>query len=124
MFPDAVAAIDANQGRGDFILLAADEHASAAVTAFQTRGGVDGLPVIGLSLTDSQSTSPLFGALQRSDHASFWDHGWPAIMVTDTADYRNAAYHCSNGEDSLDRLDMGFATEVVRGAVAAVESAR
>lgn len=123
VFPDAVAAIEANGSRGDFILLAADEHAANAVAAFTARGAVDGLPVVPLSLTDAQATSPLFSTLQRSDHASFWYHGWPAVMINDTAEYRNAAYHCSDGEDSLGRLDLGFATEVVRGAVAAAQGA-
>lgn len=31
--------------------------------------------------------------IRRSDHASFWDSGYPAIMITDTADYRNINYH-------------------------------
>lgn len=28
-----------------------------------------------------------------SDHASFWEQGFPAVMVTDTAPYRNPNYH-------------------------------
>jgi hypothetical protein len=28
-----------------------------------------------------------------SDHASFWDAGLPAVMVTDTAFFRNPNYH-------------------------------
>jgi hypothetical protein len=28
-----------------------------------------------------------------SDHASFWDAGWPALMITDTAFFRNPNYH-------------------------------
>lgn len=28
-----------------------------------------------------------------SDHASFWEYGVPAVMVTDTAPYRNPRYH-------------------------------
>lgn len=28
-----------------------------------------------------------------SDHASFWEYGYPAVMVTDTAPYRNPYYH-------------------------------
>ncbi len=123
VFPDAVAAIEANAWRGDFILLAADERASEAVAAFAARGVVDGLPDIALSLTAAQSISPLYSTLQRSDHASFWYHGWPAVMINDTAEYRNGAYHCSEEEDSLDRLDLGFATRVVRGAVAAAQGA-
>lgn len=38
--------------------------------------------------------SPLdFPGLGNSDHRSYWAHGWPALMVTDTAFYRNPNYH-------------------------------
>ncbi|MCZ0902651.1 M28 family peptidase, partial [Microcoleus sp. HI-ES] len=30
---------------------------------------------------------------RRSDHVPFWDNGYPAIMVTDTANMRNPHYH-------------------------------
>lgn len=29
----------------------------------------------------------------RSDHAPFWDNGYPAIMITDTANFRYPHYH-------------------------------
>jgi hypothetical protein len=32
-------------------------------------------------------------ALKRSDHTSFWSAGMPALMWTDTANFRNANYH-------------------------------
>lgn len=44
-----------------------------------------------------------------SDHASFWDYGYPAIMVTDTALFRYPHYHrTSDTPDKLDykRLDL------------------
>ena len=31
--------------------------------------------------------------IRRSDHASFWDAGYAALMITDTANYRNINYH-------------------------------
>ncbi len=48
-----------------------------------------------------------------SDHRSFWNEGYPAIMVTDTAFYRNKAYHTS--EDTADRLDYPKMAQVVYG---------
>jgi Peptidase family M28 len=39
----------------------------------------------------------------RSDHQSFWRAGVPAIMVTDTADFRNSRYH--GPEDVPETLD-------------------
>ncbi len=31
--------------------------------------------------------------IRRSDHASYWHFGFPAVMITDTANYRNRHYH-------------------------------
>lgn len=31
--------------------------------------------------------------IRRSDNSSFWSYGYPAIMVTDTSNYRNRKYH-------------------------------
>ena len=39
-----------------------------------------------------------------SDHASFWDAGLPALMVTDTAFFRNPNYHLPS--DTIDTLDF------------------
>jgi Zn-dependent M28 family amino/carboxypeptidase len=47
-----------------------------------------------------------------SDHASFWDAGWPALMITDTAFFRNPNYHLPS--DTIDTLDFGFMAELVK----------
>ena len=47
-----------------------------------------------------------------SDHASFWDAGLPALMVTDTAFFRNPNYHLSS--DTIDTLDFTFMAELVK----------
>lgn len=52
-------------------------------------------------------------ATRRSDHAPFWDAGYNAIMVTDTADLRNPHYHRST--DTLATLDFAFLTKVCLG---------
>jgi hypothetical protein len=53
-----------------------------------------------------------------SDHRSYWDHGWKALMITDTADYRNANYHTAN--DTPATLDWRRMAHVVTGVHAAV----
>jgi Zn-dependent M28 family amino/carboxypeptidase len=50
---------------------------------------------------------------RRSDHAPFWDRGYRALMVTDTADLRNPHYH--RGSDRLETLDLDFLTGVCQG---------
>ena len=47
-----------------------------------------------------------------SDHASFWDAGLPALMVTDTAFFRNPNYHLPS--DTIDTLDFDFMAQLVK----------
>jgi Zn-dependent M28 family amino/carboxypeptidase len=51
-------------------------------------------------------------ATRLSDHASFWDAGWPAVMVTDTAFFRNPNYHQPG--DSIETLDFRFMANLVK----------
>ena len=53
-----------------------------------------------------------------SDHASFWREGYPAVMVTNTAPFRNPAYHSS--ADTPDRVDYARMARVVHGLAAVV----
>ncbi len=48
-----------------------------------------------------------------SDHWSFWRVGYPAIMITDTAPYRNPFYHTP--QDTPDKLDYDRMARVVHG---------
>ena len=48
-----------------------------------------------------------------SDHWSFWQQGYPAIMVTDTATYRYPHYHTD--QDTLDKVDFDKLTRIVLG---------
>ena len=48
-----------------------------------------------------------------SDHWSFWQLGYPAIMITDTAPYRYPAYHTS--EDTPEKVDYKKMVYVVKG---------
>jgi Zn-dependent M28 family amino/carboxypeptidase len=48
-----------------------------------------------------------------SDHWSFWQAGYPAIMVTDTAFFRYAHYHTAG--DTPDKADYGRSARVVAG---------
>ena len=48
-----------------------------------------------------------------SDHASFWHEGYPAVMVTDTANFRYPYYHTP--EDTIDKIDFDRMSRVVRG---------
>jgi aminopeptidase YwaD len=50
--------------------------------------------------------------VRRSDHAPFWDAGFPAVMITDTSFYRNPHYHTP--QDTIDKLDLPFMALIVQ----------
>jgi hypothetical protein len=54
-----------------------------------------------------------------SDHEAFWAAGFPAVMITDTAPFRNPYYHTRG--DTPDRIDYERMTRVVDGLVAVVK---
>jgi hypothetical protein len=54
--------------------------------------------------------------IRRSDNASFWNQGYRALLVTDTANFRNPNYHTAN--DTIDTLDFGFMAGSVRSMIA------
>jgi len=55
-----------------------------------------------------------------SDHLNYWNEGYDALMITDTAFYRNPHYHTST--DTPETLDYRRMASVVQGVYAAVLS--
>jgi Zn-dependent M28 family amino/carboxypeptidase len=51
-----------------------------------------------------------------SDHWSFWQQGYPAIMITDTAPFRYPYYH--QPSDTSDKIDYENFARVVTGLAA------
>jgi Zn-dependent M28 family amino/carboxypeptidase len=54
-----------------------------------------------------------------SDHRSFWKMGYPAVMITDTAFYRNPNYHTE--ADTIDTLDFNKMSDLLRGLIQAAK---
>lgn len=71
------------------------------------------LPVISLTVPFNGWVVP---NVRLSDHASFWDHGYQAVMITDSAFYRNPHYHLAS--DTMETLDIAFMAELVESLVA------
>jgi len=55
----------------------------------------------------------LVPGIDWSDHWSFWEVGYPAIMLTDTALFRYPYYHTT--EDTPDKLDYQSLARVTYG---------
>ena len=70
------------------------------------------LPVIKLTVPFSGWIMP---SVRLSDHASFWDQGYKAVMITDSAFYRNPHYHFPS--DTMETLDYRFMAELVKSLV-------
>lgn len=117
VFPRQATQIRENDNRGDFITLIANESARPAAAAMERAATALSLPSVSLFLTPAQTRSALYGDLQRSDHAPFWVADYPAIQITDTAEFRNPRYHCRGGQDTVDSLDPAFMRLVVQATV-------
>jgi Zn-dependent M28 family amino/carboxypeptidase len=66
---------------------------------------------------------PSLKGIDFSDHASYWAEGYRAVMITDTAFFRNPRYH--EPTDTWDTLDYARMSQVVQGVhCAARELAR
>lgn len=57
-----------------------------------------------------------------SDHLNYWDQGYDALMVSDTAFYRNKNYHTPN--DTFEKLDYNRMAKVVEGLYKVVLDSR
>jgi hypothetical protein len=60
-----------------------------------------------------------FPGVRLSDNSSFWKMGFKAIMITDTALYRNPNYHTP--QDTIDTLDFDKMTALCEGLVEATK---
>ena len=67
---------------------------------------------------ESAAVPGVITGVDWSDHWSFWKHGFPALMVTDTAPFRYPYYHMP--EDTPDKLDYDGFTRVTVGLAGAV----
>lgn len=78
---------------GDFILIAGNQDSADMVqkmTAMNSRYGLNkSLGVIAAG----DGTSFLGSMFMRSDHGLLWYKGIPAVLLTDTANFRNKNYH-------------------------------
>jgi len=99
--------------RGDFIAfvsnLASRRALREVVTAFRAHSDFP---------AESLAAPALVPGVSWSDQVSFWRAGYPAVMVTDTAFYRNPHYHCAS--DTPERLRYPEMARVVEGLAATV----
>jgi Zn-dependent M28 family amino/carboxypeptidase len=99
--------------RGDFIAVIGNWKSNALLRKFSRL--MREVPDLQVETLAVPGKGMLIPAARLSDHAPFWDLGFPALMLTDTAFYRNPHYH--GPMDTFDTLDLDFMAKVCEGVV-------
>jgi Zn-dependent M28 family amino/carboxypeptidase len=93
---------------GNFIAFVANTHSSDLVRDVVRRfRETTSLPSEGAALPERVP------GVGWSDHSAFWNAGYPALMVTDTAPYRYPHYH--QAEDTPEKLDYHRMARLMTG---------
>ena len=97
---------------GDFIAMVGNERSKELLEnvcrSFKTH-----IPQLPLEFLIVPGNGEGMEEVRLSDHSSFWDQGFPALMVTDTSFLRNPNYHLPS--DTIETLDFEFMKKVAMG---------
>jgi len=93
--------------RGDFVMVVG-RWGDRRLTRFVKRcmRGASTIPVV-------SAVTPRLAGMDASDHRNYWDNGFAAVMLTDTAYLRNPSYHTD--DDRPSELDYEKLAAVVDG---------
>lgn len=101
--------------RGSFVGVVGDtRHRWLTRAVKRAMSGATALPVCSIAAPGAVP------GVDLSDHRSYWEAGFPAVMITDTAFFRNPRYH--QCDDTADRLDFTRMSCVVVGVYEAVRA--
>ena len=104
--------------RGDFLAVIGNQGHPALIDSFAQSTRPTLPQVLTLAIPTFGDFTP---DLVRSDHAPFWKKGLGAVLVTDTANFRNPNYH--QPTDTLETIDREFflgSAQVIVNAVTAL----
>ncbi len=101
---------------GNFLAVIGNEQ-SQTLTGAVAQAMKSHLPIVPLVVPGNGEKLP---DTRRSDHTSFWEQGFPAVMLTDTANFRNPHYH--RPTDTLETLNLDFIAVVADGVTAVVSA--
>jgi len=94
---------------GDFLAIVGNEASRSLVLQLEqdARRHAASLKPLSLVVPGRGEAMP---HTRRSDHASFWDVDYPAVVLTDTANFRNPHYHRET--DTVATLNLVFLSNV------------
>jgi len=101
---------------GNFLAVVGNQ-ASASLTQAVSHTMSQHMPIVPLVVPGNGEVLP---DTRRSDHTAFWEQGFPAVMLTDTANFRNPNYHRST--DTIDTVNLDFMASVANAVTAAVRT--
>ncbi|MBI3808666.1 MAG: M20/M25/M40 family metallo-hydrolase [Nitrospirae bacterium] len=95
--------------QGDFLAIVGNESSRSLVLQLEQEARRQAARLKPLSLV-VPGRGEAMPHTRRSDHASFWDAGYPAVVLTDTANFRNPHYH--RATDTVATLNLEFLSDV------------
>lgn len=100
--------------RGDFLAAVGNMPSWRLCWQFRKgfKGGAPQMPLFSICLPEK------IHEIRLSDNSSFWDQGYPALMLTDTSFLRNPHYH--QATDTPETLNYARMTEVALGVASAM----
>ena len=100
--------------KGNFIGVLSNSKSNAVAKKIGTAFKMIGSNTPMLSLKTYFGIEKVFTDLLRSDHTPFWEAGIPAVMWTDTSEFRNPNYHApTDTPDTLNYSSMADVTKVM-----------
>ncbi len=101
--------------RGDFLAAVGNMASWKLCWRFRSgfKRGARTMPLFSICLPEK------INEIRLSDNSSFWDQGYPALMLTDTSFLRNPNYH--RASDTPDTLDYPRMTQVALGVASAMQ---
>jgi hypothetical protein len=92
---------------GNYIAIVGDEQSASFLALFDDAFSKHPIPTLPLVMPE----------MRLSDHLCYWDEGFPAIMLTDTALFRNPNYH--KHTDTVETLDFEAMATITQNLVSA-----
>ena len=99
---------------GDFIGVVGNKKAGTILETFKETAARH-TPLLKVVTHRAPMRGFLVPETRFSDHAPFWDAGYPALMITDTAMFQNPYYHTPY--DTSDTLSPDFMSQVAEALI-------
>ncbi len=103
--------------KGDFLAVISNRKSKHLMEAFYSISR-EYVPELKIVTYKTPFSGRIIPETRFSDHASFWNYGYPALMLTDTAMFRNPYYHTHR--DTQNTLDFDFIMNVTKAVITVI----